>query len=359
MTSFCGPHTTAFPDALGTGIIIQTGFGRPAPGPMPGPAPDDAMRHGVGAFIDAYESALSRFRADSTVAAMRRAAHGGAFAFPDWAGPLFDLADLLCEATDGSVDPCVGEDLIRLGYDAAYSFTVEPDAFAAEGDGGRLGALHGRPTWRDDVERRGPHGATLVTKRAVSLDFGACGKGYLVDLLAGMVRGPGDVVIDAGGDMLIDTAAPIAVALEDPDDGSRAAGVAHVGDGAFCASAPSRRRWGEMAGHRLHHLLDAVDGMPVDDVAATWVHVPVSTSHAASHAASRETDARTYPTGLADGLATALFVADPNTLHDRLRGPHGLFAAHGMPDMPFECAVLRQDRTAVVSRGFPGSFFTA
>lgn len=111
-------------------------------------------------------------------ARMRTAAHGGTFDFPDWASGLFGLYDRLFAATDGATDPCVGEDLIRLGYDESYSFTPAPDA--AE----HAGAIHGRAIWSADVER---HGTTLVTRGPVALDFGACGKGYLVDLLAGML----------------------------------------------------------------------------------------------------------------------------------------------------------------------------
>lgn len=103
----------------------------------------------------------------------------GHFDFPDWAGPLFDLYDALHAATRGAIDPCVGEDLIRLGYDPALSFTVEADA------GERLGALHGRAVWGRDVVRSS--GTTLVTRSPVHVDFGACGKGYLVDSLGGLL----------------------------------------------------------------------------------------------------------------------------------------------------------------------------
>ena len=74
------------------------------------------MREAVAALLRTYEHTLSRFREDSLVAAMRRATHGGSFDFPDWAGGLFDLYDALHEASDGAIDPCVGEDLTRLGY---------------------------------------------------------------------------------------------------------------------------------------------------------------------------------------------------------------------------------------------------
>lgn len=350
-------HTMAFPDALGTGVIIQWTSAGDTVGDEPSV---ETMRRDIAALIDGYESVLSRFRCDSTVAAMR--AGGGTFDFPDWAGPLFDLCDVLCAATDGAFDPCVGEDLIRLGYDARYSFTMAPGA------GGTLGAIHGRSTWRGDVERRGT--ATLVTTRPVALDFGACGKGYLVDLIAAVLRehAPlvGGFVIDAGGDLLVETEAPIAIGLEDPRDPNDAVGVARVRCGAFCASAPSRRRWTATAPGvgtpvAVHHLIDAVSGTPVDDVAATWVHVPADGLRAVPRVTGAHARAARlspmFPTALADGLATALFTTDPNVLHRRLCGLHGPLAMRGLPSPAFSCAVLKADRTAVVSAGFPGTLF--
>ena len=339
------PYTTAFPKALGTGLLIST------------PHPITAeLRGEMERFIDEYEHALSRFRADSLVAHIGNAEHGGHFDFPDWAGPLFDLYDALHAATRGAIDPCVGEDLIRLGYDPALSFTVEADA------GERLGALHGRAVWGRDVVRSS--GTTLVTRSPVHVDFGACGKGYLVDSLGGLLTdselsrtshvksaettnptcqssisdskresAAPEFVIDAGGDLLARTNKPIRVALEDPDDPSCAVGVALISDGAFCASAPSRRHWevavNEQTHLAIHHLLNAIDGLPVQQTEAAWVAV-------------RSASFGDYPTAVADGLATALFVADPNELSNT-------FA--------FDCATLDADRHATISAGFPGRFF--
>lgn len=390
------------------------------------------VRGRIAAFLDLYEQTLSRFRQDSLVAAMRRAEHGGSFDFPDWTAGLFDLYDALYEASDGAIDPCVGEDLTRLGYGPAYTFAAQPDA------GERVGAVHGRVSW-GDVER---HGCTLVTRGPVSLDFGACGKGYAVDLIAGILRGEstcllgdagefgdwddwGDLgdwgmpfVIDAGGDLLIHAVpepayggdgigdgngddiahginsdgdqddhvcsseaarkgspthgigspvdggidgsvddciasgnpdenaretsrettresaptsvppTPLRIALEHPDDASQAVGVAEISRGALCASAPSRRHWGEVAGMRLHHLLNAIDGLPANDIAAAWAFV-------------REGDAP-FPCALADGLATALFVTSPDRLRERFR---------------FDCAFIDANRGAHASPGFPATLF--
>lgn len=374
------PYTTAFPKALGTGLLIST------------PHPITAeLRGEMERFIDEYEHALSRFRADSLVAHIGNAEHGGHFDFPDWAGPLFDLYDALHAATRGAIDPCVGEDLIRLGYDPALSFTVEADA------GERLGALHGRAVWGRDVVRSG--GTTLVTRSPVHVDFGACGKGYLVDSLGGLLTdselsrtshvksaettnptcqsstsdskresAAPEFVIDAGGDLLARTNKPIRVALEDPDDPSCAVGVALIGDGAFCASAPSRRHWevavNEQTHLAIHHLLNAIDGLPVQQTEATWVAVRTNPSSPCSQprisgwnfrhfnpATGMNSENTTsdsaptlagFPTAMADGLATSLFVADSNEL------------SHVFT---FDCAVLDADRHATVSTNFPGHFF--
>lgn len=335
------PYRMAFPGALGTGIIVQTSQ----------PDPDDEP---IRTFIDGYEAALSRFRADSTVCAMSRAEHGGHFDFPDWASGLFDLYDLLFDATQGAIDPCVGEDLIRLGYDARYSFTVDADAWD------HLGAAHGRAVWRDAVER---HGSTLITSRPVSLDFGACGKGYLVDLLGRLLPTGSDLrngteadagmrsLINAGGDLLIHDEQPVAIALEDPGNPANAVGTARVSCGSFCASASSRRHWGEAAGHRLHHLLNAIDGLPADDVLATWVYVADSADTASGSDVPRPRPQapgtpipNRYPTATADGVATALFTTPAERLRERCA---------------FACAILNADRTAAKSASFPGAFFTS
>lgn len=364
--------TLAFPQALGTGIVVQVQLRMTDSAESDNHTPkttsqmtdsaesdnqhanltsqmtdsaESDMREAVAALLRTYEHTLSRFREDSLVAAMRRATHGGSFDFPNWAGGLFDLYDALHEASDGAIDPCVGEDLTRLGYGPAYTFAAQPNARAY------AGAVHGRATWHDSVER---HGCTLITRGPVSLDFGACGKGYAVDLIAALLHDGGcndernadhhagpnanraadrALVIDAGGDLLVhlgqspDQPVPLRVALEHPSDSTQAVGVAEIMDGALCASAPSRRHWGEQSGMCLHHLLNAIDGMPADSVAAAWAYVPQQAA---------------FPCATADGLATALFVTPPDRLRARFR---------------FECAFIDADGMLHASRDFPATLF--
>ena len=311
------PCLTAFPGAVGTGIIVSTD--RPL---------GERLHGAIANLIEDYERALSRFRRDAIPAQMAQASHGGRFVFPDYCQGLFDLYDRLYSATGGALDPMVGEDLTRLGYGRQPTFRLQADA------AGHLGRIHGRPTWGGDLSRQG---AVLMTAGPVSLDFGAVGKGYLVDLIADLLEPwVEEYLIDAGGDMRMRTSRPVSIAMEDPADLSAGVGRVGLSHGSLCASAPSRRHWADWSENAaaagltaLHHILDAIDGRPVDHVLASWV------------VADGKDDE--HPTGLADGLATALFLVPPDAL------------AAGFS---FSCALMHADRQAVVSDEFPGRFFT-
>lgn len=306
------PATTAYPGALGGGILIHT-----AEPLSPG------LRADIAAIIDGTERALSRFRPDSLVARIAREPQGGRFDFPAWAAPLFAYCTALNRATGGRFDPCIGADLIRLGYSASFSCAAGPTDVAPP----RLA----RHTWTGKVECEG---ATLVTHGPVQLDFGACGKGLCIDRIANALAvrlGPTPCMVDAGGDLsLRGLNGPIAIALEDPHDPDLAVGVTHIADASLCASAPSRRNWRDAAGNRVHHLLNALTGAPADGVAATWVSVP--------------SDATPYPTMVADGVATALFVTPPDRLATWFPG--------------FDCLVLDGSGHATRSAGFAADLFT-
>jgi thiamine biosynthesis lipoprotein len=169
----------------------------------------------------------------------------------------------------------VGRALEGLGYDRTYSLRAAAAPVAA-------------PAWDDAIAW---DGHTLSTAQPVLLDVGAAGKGYLVDIVSGMLRAAGheEFTVDGSGDIRHHGPAPIKVALEHPGDSTKAIGVAVV-DAAICSSATNRRAWG--AG--LHHVIDATTGLPTVDVIATWAIAATALE--------------------ADGLATALFFADPARL---------------------------------------------
>lgn len=226
------------------------------------------------ARIDGFDRTWSRFRDDSLVA--RIATAPGVWEFPPDAPALFDLYRRLYEVTDGAVSPLVGRALESLGYDRAYS--LRPT--------GRPATV---PAWDDAIAW---DGHALSTVKPVSIDVGAAGKGYLVDIVSAMLVEAGHVefIVDGSGDIRQLGADPIRVGLEHPLDPTKAIGIANVYNGSICSSATNRRTWGS----GLHHVIDATTGLPTTRVIATWAIAATALE--------------------ADGLATALFFAEPAQL---------------------------------------------
>jgi thiamine biosynthesis lipoprotein len=229
----------------------------------------ETTRSAVRDRIDEFDATYSRFRSDSLVT--RIASSAGSWRFPADAAPLFSLYRTLYNATEGAMSPLVGARLENLGYDAEYTLK-------------RHDEVVGVPSWDEILDW---DGTTLTTSEPVLLDVGAAGKGYLVDLVAGVIRDEGvsEYVIDASGDILHRGEEPLRVGLEHPFDPELAIGICELQNASICASAPNRRAWGD----GLHHILDATTGEPTTTVSATWAY--------ASSAL------------VADGLATALFFA--------------------------------------------------
>ncbi|PVE93314.1 FAD:protein FMN transferase [Microbacterium sp. TPD7012] len=227
-------------DAIGTRWEIETAVDL-----------DESDRAAVTDEIARFDREWSRFRTDSDVARLGR--EGGALVSAD-AGVMLDAYRDLSGATDGAVNPLVADSLVALGYDAEYSLVAgEPVRAPATWDE--------RVSWTDAA-------ATASTPSLI--DVGALGKGRLVDLImAVLADAPGDLVVDAGGDMHVRGGA-VRVGLEHPYDPTKAIGVVEVRDQALCASAVNRRAWGD----GLHHVLDARTGIPVRTWAATWALAP-------------------------------------------------------------------------------------
>lgn len=253
--------------------------------------------------VEAFDLAYSRFRADSLVT--RFAREPGTEEFPDDAALLFDLYDRLFALSDGAVTPLVGRSLEQLGYDRDYSLA-------------RKGEPSVPPNWATTVSRTGH---TLTTTEPTLIDVGAAGKGYLVDLVGGVLRANGveRFVIDASGDLLASGGETVRIALEHPFDPTLAIGVATITDRSLCASGSNRRVWGE----GLHHILDGRTGVPTGDIISTWAIADTALE--------------------ADGLATALFFTDPARLAERFHFSFVRLFASGRAD---------------VATNFPGELFT-
>ena len=263
----------------------------------------ESTKNAISSRIEAFDAVYSRFRADSLVS--RIAAQPGVWAFPPDAAPLFALYRTLYNATEGAMSPLVGGRLESLGYDRDYTLRPHDESVDV-------------PPWDELMQW---DGTNLVTTGRVLVDVGAAGKGYLVDLVAEVLRDAGveEYLVDASGDILHRGDEPIRVGLEHPFDPTQAIGICELQNASICASAPNRRSWGD----GIHHILDATTGEPTNTIAATWACAP---------------------SGLvADGLATALFFS-----------PAVALAA----SYTFDYVRMFPDSRVEYSRTFPGELFS-
>ena len=258
----------------------------------------------ISARIEAFDKAYSRFRADSLVTRMSQAA--GTYDVPADAFALLQFYERLYHATNGAVTPLIGQTVSDAGYDAQYSL--------------RPKKLQTPPRWEDVITY---NEQSITLAHPALLDFGAAGKGYLVDIVGGLLADAGvhGFWINAGGDILQRAAGsiPLQVGLENPLQAGEVIGVAEIWNQSICASSGARRAWGA-----YHHIIDPRTLKSPVAIAGTWV-VAASTM-------------------LADGLATALFFTEPGEL-----------AKHFM----FDYAVLESDMGLARSSGFPAMVYEA
>lgn len=252
-------------DAIGTVWIIST----------PTELTDDLKRK-VTKRIDVFDENYSRFRSDSLVTKMSKKA--GQYELPADAQPMMDLYKELYELTEGLVTPLIGRTIEQAGYDANYSF--------------KPGKLITPPTWDEALVYDFPK---LTIKKPVLLDFGALGKGYLVDIISEILNAADikDFIINAGGDILV-KGKEQTILLENPDNNSTAIGQINIKNSAFCGSGINRRNWG-----KYHHIIDPVKLISPSDIKAVWV--------------------QTDSTMLADGLSTALIFTSPQKLRQHFK----------------------------------------
>lgn len=262
-----------------------------------------AVREKIDARIAAFDACYSRFRDDSLIAQI--AQKPGEYVLPSDAEKLFDLYQQLYIFTQGNVTPLIGQSLVQAGYDANYSLISQQ--------------LTRVPSWDEALDYRFPQ---LQVKLPVLLDFGAAGKGYLVDLISQLLISAGITAfcVDASGDMFYQqpTGEKLRVGLEHPLNPNEVIGVAEILNQSICGSASNRRAWGH-----YHHIIDPQTLQSPQDTLAIWVVA--------------------HQTIIADALATSLFFVSPEKLADHY---------------DFEYLIMYKDTSIKRSSAFPAEIFT-
>jgi len=256
----------------------------------------------IQARITVFDRTYSRFRSDSLVS--RMATRAGKYELPLDGYALLHFYEQLYKATDGKVTPLIGQTMTAAGYDATYSF--------------QPGKLVAPPRWEDILSYNEQH---LTLTQPTLLDFGAAGKGYLVDIVGELLQTAGlqDFLINAGGDIVHRSSSgqQVTVGLENPYDTTEVIGTVQLSSQSLCASSGSKRQW-----QGYHHIIDPQTLVSPDDIMATWVIAE--------------------DTMTADGLATALFFVEPAKLRQ---------------EFTFSYAVLQSDMQVHHSSDFPAELF--
>jgi thiamine biosynthesis lipoprotein len=204
------------------------------------------------ARISVFEKTYSRFLADSTVGKISQSA--GDYIFPETSEKLFAEYRKMYDITGGLFTPLIGGVLADAGYNKEYSLKQKTD-------------LTKPPAWDEVIAFDFP---TLTVKKPVRLDFGAAGKGYLIDLVGKVLEEEGfrSYCVDAGGDIFYRSQKnePLKVGLEHPDDTSKVIGTINILNQSLCGSAGNRRAWAN-----FHHIINPETLSSPRDILAVWV----------------------------------------------------------------------------------------
>ena len=185
---------------------------------------------------------------------------------------ILSLGLELKKLSGGGFDPNIGQLMEGYGYDSSYSFVRDSDKINSP---------------RHEFELIGTN---LIKTGSVNLDLGGWGKGWLIDKISSylMRLNLKYFLVDGGGDMYGTTKSSgkgWRIGLKHPTDDRLVIAVVELKNKAVAGSNPAYRQVGD-----FHHLINAVDGSPVDRVQGTYVLAPNA--------------------AVADGCATALFVSD-------------------------------------------------
>ncbi len=230
-------------------------------------------------YCAAFEATYSRFKPNSLIHDL--AGRTGVIAVPPSFVEMLRIYERVNALSDGACNPLIGAALSDLGYDASYSLQEQR-------------AIRPVPDFPSAVQCVDDEHIRLC--EPVAFDLGALGKGFAVDQIAATLTAKGirRFLVDGSGDIVYSgDGVAIRAGLEHPDDATKAIGVIELLDGAFCASASNRRRWGTH-----HHIVHPASLQSPSHILATWV--------------------RSESAAIADIAATTLFLADADVLATEL-----------------------------------------
>ena len=266
--------------------------------------PDNDFEHIKNKIIEMtneFDQTYSRFIETSLVSEISKS-KGGYSVPSDFMSMLKMYMDLYY-LTDKKLNPLIGFTISDLGYDSKYSLTPKEN-------------IRKTPDLFETVKIINEN--EIETTEQVLFDFGALGKGYMVDKITNYLKtfNLKRFLVNGSGDIYYFGEDKIQVGLEDPEDTSKVIGAIDMTTGAMCASGTNRRKWRD-----FHHVIDPDTSLSTTGIASTWV---ISDS-----------------TALSDALASCLFFVAPEKL----------------TKFKFEYCIMNDERKIKNSSGFNAEFF--
>ncbi|MCI0155635.1 FAD:protein FMN transferase [Leifsonia shinshuensis] len=220
--------------------------------------------------LAAITTACSRFT-DSELSRVNAAAgRDGGIELSPLLAEFVAIALAAAADTDGDVDPTLGGDLDRLGYDRDFA-TLPLDGQTAVGM--TASAARRRPGW----PRIALDGRVLSLPGDLRLDLGATAKAHSADRIAARIAAEtgSDVLVELGGDLATaGHGGRLWEVLVQDLPGDPAQQVAIPSGGGVATSSTQKRRW-RSDGRTRHHILDPRFGLPAEEV---WRTVTVAAS---------------------------------------------------------------------------------
>ena len=296
-------------------------FGTTAVLLLTSPAAVGPARRIADEVLAAVDLACSRFRPDSELSRLNRAA-GEPMTISVTFAELLATALRAARITGGDVDPTCAGALTGLGYDRDFAEV----RLAGDQPPRLTGPAGPVPGWQQVQLDHG--GRRVRLEHGAQLDLGATAKAWAADRCAGLIAGQTGfgVLVSLGGDM--------AVAGEPPADGwkvrvtddhaapaSAAGQTVTITSGGLATSSTTVRAW-TAGGRQVHHIIDPSTGEPAR---SCWRTVSV--------AAGTCTDANIASTAAIIRGAAAI----------------GWLADAGLP-----ARLVRPDGTVETTAGWPG-----
>lgn len=210
--------------------------------------------------IDRFEKKYSRFIENNDLAFVN--SH-----LDEWLDvdcEFFDLIQFGFEMnnkTFGYFDLCVKNILEDLGYDKGYRFRVQNSELRAQDLELKMQSLD--PKIEIDLGNR-------KVKIHNEIELGGLGKGYILDLLAEILKDFDNIFINGGGDIYVkgkdEHGKMQKVYFENPLKLDEVLGEVEANDLFLASSSGNKRNWG-----KYHHLIDPFQRNSANDMLATFV----------------------------------------------------------------------------------------